>query len=32
MDDNLGTVNLLTEDVVQRAAIEEIRWVLCAFS
>jgi hypothetical protein len=28
-DDELGTVNLLTEDVVQRAAKEEIRYLIC---
>lgn len=27
-DDELGTINLLTEDVVQRAAREEIRYVV----
>lgn len=31
-DDQLGTVNLLTEDVVQRAAAEEVRYVYLALS
>lgn len=30
-DDQLGTVNLLTKDVVQRAVAEEVRYVCLAF-
>lgn len=30
-DDELGTINMLTEEVVQRAAREEVRYVVCTF-